>query len=97
MLKMTTDFHCVFPGIWQHEGFLLHRSTRGLLPLYLTGVNVERLRPCVAALSIFIKSPGPVNYAVVKPIEERLILAALSTIYSFYIPASLYNFLIRYF
>ena len=50
----------------------------------------------ITALSIFIKSSGPNNYVKVKRSEECLILAALSTIYSFYIPASLYNFLISY-
>ena len=48
----------------------------------------------VAALNIFIKSSGPSNCIVVKRNEERLILAALSTIYSFYIPTSLYNSLV---
>ena len=53
--------------------------------------------PPVAALSIFIKSSGPSNYIVVKQNEEHLILAALSTIYSFYIPTSLYNSLVSLF
>ena len=53
--------------------------------------------PNVAALSIFIKSSGPSNCIVVKRNEERLILAALSTIYSFYIPTSLYNSLVSLF
>ena len=51
----------------------------------------------VAALSIFIQSSGPSNCIVVKRNEERLILAALSTIYSFYIPTSLYNSLVSLF